>query len=58
MKYKLWITCVIAMPVMMWIMYLFLLTHFDFDANEVLYQLGLAVASSLATLWLLRGEIK
>jgi membrane protease YdiL (CAAX protease family) len=58
MKYKLWITCVIAMPVIMWIMYLFLLTHFDFDANEVLYQLGLAVASSLAALWLLRGEIK
>jgi hypothetical protein len=58
MKYKLWITCVVAMPVIMWIMYLFLLTYFDFDANEVLYQLGLAAATTLAALWLLKGELK
>jgi hypothetical protein len=58
MKKKVWTICVVAMPIIMWVMYLFLLTYYDFDANEVLYQLGLAVASSLAALWLLKSEIK
>lgn len=58
MKKKVWTLCVVAMPIVMWLMYLFLLTNYDFVANEVLYQLGLAVATTLAALWLLKGAVK